>query len=271
MGPHGYSENACVRVFVCLALPGFFVFLSAKRSSSQTSSQVELRKACDACDARALLLLLELLRIFCSAFLLRRHEDPSETKQRTAESRELLGGEERRMDVLFPESNNLKLQYIDCLSCCFSTSLPNKIKPANPTNQQAALSSVMALLLDPDIRDWVVVPLFIIIVIAMLLRSTVMQYMQSAKQPIPIAAVRAHNLLRQATRIRGSAARYLHNGPARQQAAVELLQKAADELEHREKEEGGTAADPMEQMMQNPMGMLGGNMVFMVQNMVRSR
>jgi len=128
----------------------------------------------------------------------------------------------------------------------------------------------MALLLDPDIRDWVVVPLFLIIVIAMLLRSTVMQYLQGAKQPIPIAAVRAHNLLKQATRIRGSAAQqYLHNGPARQQAAVELLNQTADALEHEEKEGGGASgADPMEQMMQNPMGMLGGNMVFMVQNMV---
>ena len=126
----------------------------------------------------------------------------------------------------------------------------------------------MALLLDPDIRDWVVVPLFIIIVIAMLLRSTVMQYMAAAKQPIPVAAVRAHNLLKQATRIR-SASHYLHNGPARQQAAVELLNQMADELEAAKGDEGGAASDPMEQMMQNPMSMLGGNMVFMVQNMVR--
>ena len=126
----------------------------------------------------------------------------------------------------------------------------------------------MALVLDPDIRDWVVVPLFLIIVITMLLRGTVMQYMAGAKQPIPNAAVRAHNLLKQTTRIRGSAAQYLHNGPARQQAAVELLQQAADELEHQENEDGAAASDPMEQMMQNPMSMLGGNMVFMVQNMV---
>ena len=126
----------------------------------------------------------------------------------------------------------------------------------------------MALVLDPDIRDWVVVPLFLIIVITMLLRSTVMQYMAAAKLPIPVAAVRAHNLLKQATRIRGSAAQYVHNGPARLQAAVELLQQTADELEHQEKQVGGDSADPLNQMMQNPMSMLGGNMVFMVQNMV---
>jgi predicted transcriptional regulator len=132
----------------------------------------------------------------------------------------------------------------------------------------------MTLLLDPDIRDWVVLPLFVIIVVAGLLRSVVSQYLQGAKQPIPAVAQRAQNMLQQTTRIRSSAANYISQKQwhARKQHAIEFLRSEADHLDevHEKQKQDGTAApDPMEAMMANPMSMLGGNMVFMVQNMVR--
>lgn len=132
----------------------------------------------------------------------------------------------------------------------------------------------MTLLLDPDIRDWVVLPLFVIIVVAGLLRSVVSQYLQGAKQPVAPTAQRAHNMLKQTTRIRTSAANYMSQKQwqARKQHVMELLRSEADHLEetHEKQKEDGTAPpNPMEAMMANPMSMLGGNMVFMVQNMVR--
>jgi hypothetical protein len=56
---------------------------------------------------------------------------------------------------------------------------------------------------------------------------------------------------------------------AHRDAAVELLREEAEWLES--DENSGDAEDPMEKMMANPMGMLGGNMVFMVQNMVSQK
>jgi hypothetical protein len=44
---------------------------------------------------------------------------------------------------------------------------------------------------------------------------------------------------------------------------------AMEEIAKNEAEGNAASADPLEAMMSNPMSMLGGNMVFMVQNMVR--
>lgn len=125
----------------------------------------------------------------------------------------------------------------------------------------------MTLLLDPDIRDWVVLPLFIIIVFAGLLRQVVAQYMQGAKQPIPAAAQRVQSMARHCHALRTAAAHSMTTSQwyLRRDQAVALLRAEAKRLESAE---GEAAADPMEAMMSNPMGMMGGNMVFMVQNMV---
>jgi ER membrane protein complex subunit 3 len=127
------------------------------------------------------------------------------------------------------------------------------------------------LLLDPDIRDWVVLPLFVMIVFAGLLRQIVAQYMQGAKQPIPIIALRANGVAKQCHALRTAAAHSIStvSWMAHRDAAVELLREEAEWLES--DENSGDAEDPMEKMMANPMGMLGGNMVFMVQNMVSQK
>jgi uncharacterized membrane protein YqiK len=131
----------------------------------------------------------------------------------------------------------------------------------------------MTLLLDPDIRDWVVLPLFVIIVIAGWLRTAVGMYMQAAKTPIPPAAQRAHNCQSHCRRVTSSA-QYLPSKmvATRQAHAIQQLRATADAMEEiakNEAEGNAASADPLEAMMSNPMSMLGGNMVFMVQNMVR--
>ena len=138
----------------------------------------------------------------------------------------------------------------------------------------------MTLLLDPDIRDWVVLPLFVIIVVAGLLRQEVSLYLQGAKTPVPAVFQRATTLLQQCSKVRSAATTNALTGTqwqVRKQHAIEMLRAEAAwlEAEHEKQQEeaagGGAGApsnDPMDAMMKNPMSMLGGNMVFMVQNMV---
>ena len=143
----------------------------------------------------------------------------------------------------------------------------------------------MTLLLDPAIRDWVVLPLLFIIIVAGLLRQEVSMYLAlGGKEAIPSVAQRAHCLVQHCRTIHSGSAVATHAltsvaWQARQQHVIELLRAEADELlrdDERRKQESSAAGgapplanDPMEALMKNPMGMLGGNMVFMVQNMVR--
>jgi ER membrane protein complex subunit 3 len=150
-------------------------------------------------------------------------------------------------------------------------------KPKTLPSLPQAISGSMTLHLDPDIRDWVVLPLFVLIVIAGILRHVVSQYLVGSKENTPLPAQMAHGMHRQCGRIRSVSGAHLTNAVARRQHAVELLREHADRLEEeaaKEKEGPGGASsaaqnDPMEALMSNPMAMMGGNMVFMVQNMVR--
>lgn len=101
------------------------------------------------------------------------------------------------------------------------------------------------------------------------------------KEPIPSIVQRAHGLLQQCRTIRTGSAVATHSltsaaWHARKQHVIVLLRTEAEILlREDEKMKQASAAgaapanDPMEALMKNPMGMLGGNMVFMVQNMVR--
>lgn len=127
----------------------------------------------------------------------------------------------------------------------------------------------MTILLDPQIRDWVVLPLFVIMVTAGLLRHTVGQLLQADQVSTPLTVARAHSTLNQARRIRSGAAHFLSTFQwyVRKQHYAEGLKETADWCEHFEddsKKNSNNDDDPMAAMM-NPMGMLKGNMAFMVQ------
>jgi hypothetical protein len=134
------------------------------------------------------------------------------------------------------------------------------------------------LLLDPDILYWVVIPLFLLMVAAGMLRHNVMRLLQNDKQPIPAVAQRTKNTIRHMQRIRSAAAAAMMTSAkwqARKLAYMEYLQLEVVWCEQeKEKEETGAAGaddDPMAALMggANPLSMMKGNMAFMVQNMVR--
>mmetsp|Transcript_12810 Transcript_12810/g.24628 ORF Transcript_12810/g.24628 Transcript_12810/m.24628 type:complete len:292 (+) Transcript_12810:102-977(+) len=132
-------------------------------------------------------------------------------------------------------------------------------------------SSTTTLLLDPDIRDWVVLPLFVIMVAAGLLRHYVGQWLTPAKTPLNPIVARQQATLKHVTKIRSPAGHYMSTWrwQVRKQHAVTVLQEQADWAEAAaEKQEGTDDDDPMSSMMNNPMGMMQGNMAFMVQNMI---
>ena len=134
-------------------------------------------------------------------------------------------------------------------------------------------SGTTTLLLDPDIRDWVVLPLFVIMVAAGLLRHYVGQWLTPAKTPLNPIVARQQATLRHVTKIRSPAGHYMSTWrwQVRKQHAVTVLQEQADWAEAavaKQEEEGTDDGDPMSSMMSNPMSMMGGNMAFMVQNMI---
>jgi ER membrane protein complex subunit 3 len=148
----------------------------------------------------------------------------------------------------------------------------------------------MTLVLDPDIRDWVVLPLFVIIVVTGLLRHEVSLYInaQTKKVPQPLHVSRVQSMLQYCSYLRNVKAmsHFVTSSTQwnqKKHGMIQLLQKEiqylqAEEVKQKEDEARGEAGganasssssnDPMEMMMKNPLGMLGGNMIFMVQNMV---
>jgi hypothetical protein len=132
------------------------------------------------------------------------------------------------------------------------------------------------LLLDPDIRDWVVLPLFVIMVAAGLLRHSVSVLLQGSPVKAQAISARSSSLLRQTMKLQTGAAHYMTTWrwQCRKEHAIQTLRQEADwaEAEQTKKSESGDATDnaddPMSAMMNNPMSMMKGNMVFMVQNMV---
>ena len=78
--------------------------------------------------------------------------------------------------------------------------------------QQLADSIVQTsqtLLLDSQIRDWVVLPLLIIMICAGLLRSEVSRLLRPTSRPISVMDVRTRSVLARVGRLRGGAGGYL--------------------------------------------------------------
>ena len=136
-------------------------------------------------------------------------------------------------------------------------------------------TSTMALLLDPAIRDWVVLPLFVIMIAAGLLRHYVSLLLQGSRTKLGKIPQRTQSKLRQVTKLRSGAAHYMSTWKfhARKQHYAQLLKdeatwaQAEHELQKQQADGDDDDDDPMAALM-NPMGMMKGNMVFMVQNMV---
>jgi ER membrane protein complex subunit 3 len=146
------------------------------------------------------------------------------------------------------------------------------------------------LLLDSDIRDWVVLPLFVIMIAAGLLRHNVGVLLKADPQKTGFILQRAQGTARHTSKLKSGASHYITSWKwqVRRAHYSKLLQQTADWCESDQaqaaakpkkmiKREDGTMVeaedkdtaddDPMSQMM-NPLSMMKGNMAFMVQNMV---
>jgi len=133
------------------------------------------------------------------------------------------------------------------------------------------------LLLDSRIRDWVVLPLLVIMIAAGLLRTYVSQLLRAKSRKVTTVERRGRSDLQRASRLRGGGGGYIcgikWEGRRRYTCQREggwLREEAvwAEEEKERGDAEGqnGDGAD-----MMNPMAAMEGmkgNMVFMVQNMV---
>eukprot|EP00970_Alexandrium_tamarense_P016995 scaffold7945_cov183-Alexandrium_tamarense.AAC.6 len=69
-----------------------------------------------------------------------------------------------------------------------------------------------ALLLDSQIRDWVVLPLLVLMIAAGLLRSSVGKYLRPPPKPIKAVNARAKSALLRSSRLRGGAGGYISGG-----------------------------------------------------------
>lgn len=150
----------------------------------------------------------------------------------------------------------------------------------------------MTLVLDPDIRDWVVLPLFVIIIVTGLIRQSVSNYMNVTTQqrvPIPLHVLRVQSLIASSSYLRvqykslitnhiitssQQFQQYIKYRMALLRNETMHLQALKDAGESSKNGNGDTSTatppvDPMmDMMMKNPMSLMGNNMIFMVQNMV---
>mmetsp|Transcript_19599 Transcript_19599/g.25701 ORF Transcript_19599/g.25701 Transcript_19599/m.25701 type:complete len:313 (+) Transcript_19599:166-1104(+) len=130
------------------------------------------------------------------------------------------------------------------------------------------------LLLDSDIRDWVVLPLLVIMITAGLLRHYLGIVLKGSNKKIPYVEGRAKGSLARASRLRSGASNFITSqkweARRRYMSAKEggMLRDQAEWAEEEASSEKNAASgmDPA-----NPMAMMDGmkgQMAFMVQNMV---
>mmetsp|Transcript_14580 Transcript_14580/g.24752 ORF Transcript_14580/g.24752 Transcript_14580/m.24752 type:complete len:306 (-) Transcript_14580:35-952(-) len=149
------------------------------------------------------------------------------------------------------------------------------VSSSAPLSVPSGLSS-QNLLLDSDIRDWVVIPLLVIMICAGLLRHYVGLWMRAEPKPIHKVEQRCKSTLASAARLRMANSQYLSTSKIEarrvyyaQRDEGKLRTEAEWSTEEKERMEDAGAGGSDEAM--NPMAMMDGmkgNMVFMVQNMV---
>lgn len=169
-----------------------------------------------------------------------------------------------------------------------------------PSPDAPLLRSTQTLLLDSQIRDWVVLPLLVIMIAAGLLRAHVGRLLRPAPKPIPQLDARAKSALMRSSRLRSGAGGFLSGGrwearrlawSAREGGSSSfssssnnkgwLRQEATraetdKKLQEAIQAESGAGADASELNAALPPGMdpsammdgMKGNMAAMVQNMV---
>jgi hypothetical protein len=130
------------------------------------------------------------------------------------------------------------------------------------------------ILLDSDIRDWVVLPLFVIMVAAGLLRFHMGNLLKSAPKNASKVQQRTMASLRHTSALKSGAVHFLTTSrfEARKAAYPELLKDQAEWIEtYIEEKENAAAVEDDDAEMPSPfaaMEGMKGNMAFMVQNMV---
>ena len=136
-------------------------------------------------------------------------------------------------------------------------------------------SAASNILLDAQIRDWVVIPLFVIMVCAGLLRFHVGNLLKPSPKNQSLIVQRTQSLAKFTSALKTGSTHFLSTSriQARFVAYPELLRDQAewiqDYAEQKEKEESEKSPDDVE--MPNPLAAMDGmkgNMAFMIQNMV---
>jgi len=145
------------------------------------------------------------------------------------------------------------------------------------------------LLLDSNIRDWVVLPLLVIMITAGLLRHHLGQLLKFSRKPLAHKELRTKSCLQRASRLRSGGGGFLSKskwearrrylctrGGEGSSAQQGMLREEADKLEElakaAEEEKANESSSTDDLMANNPMNMamdgMKGNMAFMIQNMV---
>jgi Integral membrane protein EMC3/TMCO1-like len=147
----------------------------------------------------------------------------------------------------------------------------------------AGASIHSTIMLDPSIRDWVVLPLFVIMIVTGLLRHYLGQLMANAPtEKIPKLAQRTNSTLKQVSRIRSGAPSSAHYFTTTrwniklstyQQVLGREVDFVLEEYDRMQQEasmhDGNNVSDDNDPLAGlNPMGMMKGSMVAMAQNMV---
>ena len=130
------------------------------------------------------------------------------------------------------------------------------------------------ILLDSDIRDWVVLPLFIIMVAAGMLRFYMGTWLAPAPKAMSKVAQRTQSVVRTTSALKTGAIHFLSTSKleARKVAYPEILKEQVEWCEdHLDEKDAAAAQGGGGDDMASPFAMMEGmqgSMVFMVQNMV---